>query len=525
MIGSWLGALLVLLPTSPAPAAPQEIAPAPPLSAPENRLELSLDECVHQVLARNLGLKIALLGTAENRASIQQALGAFDPELYANALGGLSEQPTASTFVPPKNQSLTGKTGLRGLASSGLTYDLGYQLDYNRQSPSNPFFGLNPTVQSGVALNLTQPLLRGFGSTVTEAPVRQAEILVARGDLDLYSQVQSVAFLAVQAYWNFVRAIRERDTAKTALEVADELVANNQKRLDAGAMTRLDVLTAQAEAARRKEGLIRAENGVGRAEDAVKILLSPGGELKDWSVKLVPTTEPQLRDEAPMDEEAAVQEAFLTRTDLQSLEKELEAAELSLTVAKDAVLPKFDLIGSYGLGGLGGNSAGETHSNLHLWNDSVDGIVRADSPTWTVGFDFSHPIGNRTAEASRHFAELEKQRSEMNWLQLRMQIVQEMRSALRDVVDAKASSEATTQARILSQEQYQAEVIRLENQHSTTFQVREVQRDLVEAQDAESASITQYEILRAAVERARGTLAQRYGVEFFVQARRGADQR
>jgi len=286
------------------------------------------------------------------------------------------------------------------------------------------------------------------------------------------------------------------------------------------------VLTAQAEAARRKEGLIRAENSVKRAEDALKFLLSPGGDLKDWSVTLVPTTPPQLRDDPPVDEEATVQEAFLSRADLQALESDVAAAELNVTVARDAVLPKFDLIGSYGLGGLGGNSPGATSDpNRSLWWDSVEPIGRGDFPTWTLGFDFSHPIGNRTAEASQHRAELVKQRADMTWLQKRMQIVQEMRGALRDVVDARASSEATTQARVLSQEQYQAEVVRLENQHSTTFQVREVQRDLVEAEDAETASITDYEITRAALERAKGTLAQRYGVQFVLEARRAGDRR
>ena len=527
MIGTWLGSLFfALTPPLPAKPAPQEIEPAAPLIAENGRLELSLDECVHQVLTRNLGLKIAQIGTAENRASILEALGAFDPELYASASGGVSKEPTASSFQSPKNQSLNGRTGIRGLASTGLTYDLGYTVNYNRQSPANPFFGLNPTVVSGLSLSLAQPLLRGAGTTVTEAPVEQAKLLVARGDLDLYAQVQSVAFLAVEAYWIYVRVLRERDTAKTALEVADELVANNQKRLDASAMTRLDVLTTQAEAARRKKKLIRTENSVKRAEDALKFLLSPGGDLKDWSVTLVPTTPPQLRDDPPVDEEATVQEAFLSRADLQALESDVAAAELNVTVARDAVLPKFDLIGSYGLGGLGGNSPGATSDpNRSLWWDSVEPIGRGDFPTWTLGFDFSHPIGNRTAEASQHRAELVKQRADMTWLQKRMQIVQEMRGALRDVVDARASSEATTQARVLSQEQYQAEVVRLENQHSTTFQVREVQRDLVEAEDAETASITDYEITRAALERAKGTLAQRYGVQFVLEARRAGDRR
>lgn len=107
----------------------------------------------------------------------------------------------------------------------------------------------------------------------------------------------------------------------------------------------------------------------------------------------------------------------------------------------------------------------------------------------------------------------------MSWLSLRMTIVQEIRGALRDVADAKAATEASREARVLAEEQYQAELVRLENQHSTTFQVRESQRDLFEAQDAETLAIVQYEILLAALERSRGRLAQQYGVEWELTAR------
>jgi len=310
-----------------------------------------------------------------------------------------------------KNSSVTGATGVRGLYSSGLTYDLGYQLAYNRQSPTNPFFGLNPTVSSNLGLQLMQPLLRGAGYAVNEAPVEQAKLLVARGDLDLYTQLQSTAFEAVQAYWNLVRARRERDTAKNAYEVAQDLVRDNQKRLEAGTMTRIDVLTAAAEAARRKETVIRSENGVGRNEDALKLLLSPGSRLDYWNVAIEPTTLPELQDEKLVDEETAVTQAFESRSDLQAIEVDMRAADLSLLVAKDSELMMFNILGSYGFGGLDGNKSGPgSDTNVRLWGNSLASIRDGDFPTWSIGFDASYPIGNRTADATRHCAELEKER-------------------------------------------------------------------------------------------------------------------
>jgi outer membrane protein TolC len=107
----------------------------------------------------------------------------------------------------------------------------------------------------------------------------------------------------------------------------------------------------------------------------------------------------------------------------------------------------------------------------------------------------------------------------MTWMEKRMEIVQEMRGALRDLVDAKAATEAAHEALVLAREQYQAELVRLENQHSTTFQVREMQRDMFQAEDVETAAITQYEVLRAGLEKARGDLAQSYGVDWKPEPR------
>ncbi len=512
--------LLVAAFLSLAPVASRPDGTAGDGSPAEGVLQLSLEECVRGVLQRNVALRLAELSQAETATEVTRALGAFDPELYASATETDAEQPTASSFQSPKNRSLNGGTGLRGLYRTGLAYDLAYQLAYNRQSPTNPFFGLNPTVSSDLTLHLTQPLLRNFGSTVTEAPVEQARLLVARGDLDLYARIQETAFSAVQAYWNLVKARRDRDTAQAALAVADELVRNNQKRLEAGVMTRLDVLTAQAEAARRLEQKIRAENAVGRAEDALKLLLSPGVDLDEWRVAVEPTTPAGVGDEPLPAEEEAIVAAFADRADLRALEIDLRAADLNLAVTENQSLPQLDLLGSYGYAGLAGKqSGGKNKNNLDLWGNSLAPIRDLDFSTWALGFSLSRPLGNRVAEAVERKARYAKERAYVTWLERRMNVVHELRGALRDVADGRAATQAATQSRILAEQQYQAEVVRLENQHSTTFQVREAQRDLFEAQANETAAITQYEVLLAGLERSRGRLAQHYGVQWRPEER------
>ena len=263
-------------------------------------LELSLDEFVQMVLVRNLDLRIAEINTEITATGVLSAQGAFDPELYLNATGSDDEVPVATTFAASASQSLNVSTGIRGLGRTGLQYDLSYAMRFVRQKQTNPFFDFNPQLSSTVLLNLTQPLLRGAGPTITEATESQNRLLLVQGDYNLMWQVQQKAQEAIQAYWNLVFERRSAATAQTALEVAEELVQNNQRKLDAGFMTRLDVLSAKAEAARRDEALINANNRVANAEDVVKLLLAPGDALTNWEFPILPVTEAELEELPPI---------------------------------------------------------------------------------------------------------------------------------------------------------------------------------------------------------------------------------
>ena len=156
--------------------------------------------------------------------------------------------------------------------------------------------------------------------------------------------------------------------------------------------------------------------------------------------------------------------------------------------------------------------ADEGDKYLDEFDESLTQIRKSQFEQWSVGIDFSYPIGNRTARASVRQARLEKERALMNTAKTRMTILQEARAALRDVRDAYAQTQAAQTATELAKEQYEAELIRLENDRSTTFQVRESQRDWFEAQDTETRAIVDFEIFRARLQQVQGKLAQDYGV-------------
>ena len=123
-----------------------------------------------------------------------------------------------------------------------------------------------------------------------------------------------------------------------SLELSQELERNNRARVDVGQSPPLDLVSARAEVAQRRESLIVAQTQVRQAEDQLRILIVDPKRPDFWSVRLetadlVPPIGPSP------DVDAAVRNALSMRTDLQRTQRQIENSETALALAKNATLP------------------------------------------------------------------------------------------------------------------------------------------------------------------------------------------
>ncbi len=61
------------------------------------------------------------------------------------------------------------------------------------------------------------------------------------------------------AYWDYVFAVQSVDVARQSLQLADELLRNNQTKVEIGTMAPIDVVQAQSQAAQQRQALVTAE--------------------------------------------------------------------------------------------------------------------------------------------------------------------------------------------------------------------------------------------------------------------------
>ena len=82
----------------------------------------------------------------------------------------------------------------------------------------------------------------------------------------------------------------------------------------------------------------------------------------------------------------------------------------------------------------------------------------------------------------------------------------EVREAVRSILTNEKRIEATKKARVLAEEQFQAELNRKKRQVSTTFRVLDVQEDLAKAQANEMKARIDYQVSMVNLKRVTGTL-------------------
>jgi outer membrane protein TolC len=479
----------------------------------ERRETISLADAAVRALQSNLDISISRQ-TKESRIfdiTVEQAK--FDPTLSVNG--------QYNRTVNPLNRPVFGGTGgnlteiqIFDQRSSSVTVDAvqnlitGGNVDVN-YSPArtnvNPSvaqgFLYNPAYTGGLALTLTQPLLRNAGIELTKTFIKVAQ---NNADVEQHvfrDRVMTVLATVEQTYWEVVFANENLKVAQAALKAAEELLATNRAKTKAGVMSIVDVLQAEAAVASRVEQVLVAEKSIRDQEDQLRRLLNPGEEDLRQDVRLTPTDAPVTFLE-PLSLQEAIDIAMEQRPEIVQAKKNVESGELNKQFAKNQLLPTLSFQGTMGLAGLGGD-----------YPQSVQRNLSGDFYNYGAGLVLSYPLGNRSATSTYNKRQLESRNAEATLASVRQQIIVGVREAVRRVQTDFKRIETTRSARIMAEKQLQAEQERLKVGLSTTRFVLDFQRDLATAQGNELRATVDYNKSLSNLARHKATTLDRYNLQ------------
>jgi len=452
-------------------------------------LKLDLMGAYQLALARNLNLHVGRYDMAIANANVRGSGGIFDPTLWANLNFDSTASPT-STILEGANvaesDNMRFGLGVEQLLPSGT--QLGASWSSFRGKTNSTFFFLNPRWDANLNLTLTQPLLNGFGTNATRAQIIIAENL--RDQTAVGFEVEIIRLLAdvELAYWELVATREAIAVTVQSLELAERLLEETRQRVEVGTSAPIDMVQSEATVATRHQELIYANNAAANAEDNLKALL--GFDLPhEWQVR-VETTDSYNVDPLLPDLGESIETALHKRPAIIQQELEMERLNTNVKVARNRALSRLDLTGSYGWGGLSGTSTiddddGNPVTIREGWGDAAQQVFEFDFPRWTVGLNFSVPIGNHRAKEQLAATRYQRDRSGAQLAALKQEITRQVRFAVRALEDGAAAIDAAVASSRLAVRNLEAEQTKFNNGLSTNFQVSEIQDALATAQFAE----------------------------------------
>jgi outer membrane protein len=467
------------------------VVSAQPAAAQGEPLALTLEEAVRRAVENNPDLAIVRLDTDVEAARGGEAKTAFTP-VFGTVLG------RSSTVTPPANFLL----GERGVdvddffSSTGVRQRLPWgsgtwsiSWDTARTSTDNPLTSFDPTLESGVQLAFSQPLLRDRKIDSARHQYAVSKRNVAASDLRFREVVVQTIAAVKQAYWTLKATRANVGVQQRSLDLARELSRENKVRVDAGQIPPIDLVQAEAEVAQRRENLIRAQAAAGDAEDALRRLIVNPNDVGFWQVRIEAVDGLSPVNELP-DVDGAVARALDQRYDIRRAGVDLENATSEIAFLDNQRLPDVRLETSYRGNGLAGTQFLRGNgfpgpvigTRNRSYGDALGQAFSDDYPSWSVGVTVTYPIGQSLEEASRVRAQIERRQVSSRIESLRLEAAETVRRAGRQVTSTAERVEAARAGAALAQERLDSEQRRFEVGLSTTFLVTQAQRDLLEAQ-------------------------------------------
>ena len=476
-------------------------------------VHLSLEDAVKAALDHNLDIAVQRLNPEINDIAYSSLEAFYHPALTSTLAKSASTTPSLSQ-ISGASSGTAGVTQDVATVNGGISQNiywgggaLAATLNNNRQFTSSNNSLFNPSYNPNWSAVYTQPLLRNFHIDSNREQLQVTKLNRDITDVQLRSTITNTLSNVRNAYWDFVFAVQSVEVAQQSVALADQLVKDNQTRVEVGTMAPIDVVTAQSQATARTDEIV------------LKRLLVSGTQDPLWNESIDPSDRPDFRPEA-IDLEQALRRALSERTDLAIAKKTEEQNDVTLKFLQDQLRPQADLVGTYGVTGIGGtqliratNLGGGVQNVIPGGiGDAFSSLFGNNFPRWTLQVNLSYPLGLSSQQAAVAKARVQINQIQAQLKQVELQVATEVTNAVVTTQSDAVIVQAAQAARELAQKTLEAEQSKFEVGMSTNYNVILVQRDLATAQNNELQAILNYRKSLVELDRLQQTTLTTLGI-------------
>lgn len=434
-----------------------------------------------------IGQSRAVLMAAEG--TLRSARGEFDPAVFGEFYKSGADSPSSSPFGGAsvlETEATNSAVGLRMRLPIGT--QLQASVNGQKLQTNSAFAALNPEYSATSSIDITQPLLRGFGPSARAAyssARRQYDAALARYEqavLDIEADVEN-------KYWDLYASERDLAVQVVIRERGQAFLNQATLRAQAGLVGPSDVAKARVFVADQEQQVLDREEALGRTSDEFASMIGqrPGGEQLRYRT----SDEPSASYSGLEGVDPLLHRAFENNRRIKAAEFEVQAARARETGGKWDAWPTLDLVGSIGGNGLAGRAqeivfGGDTVISTFSGGngDSWSQAINRDYPTWLIGVRFEMPIGLRPGRGNRDRLEAERVFQEQVLIDERRGLEEDIRAYHRELLNAEQRLVSAREGVDASMEQVRIGVLEYTNGRISAVDLVLLAEDLARAQQS-----------------------------------------
>jgi len=451
------------------PEAPPAVEPLPPGTP-----IIGLAEAVATALERNFGVLNAADQVTSSRLREGVSRAQFYPKLtptYRRSSDDSQLGLAAEQKLPWTGGSITASALMQSTASNLVTAE------------ATPF----PRT-SDFRLVLTQPLLRGFGPNAAFDDLRNTRRSREGQERTYELRRQQLIVDVTRSYYQVLRDRQLLAVARQSLSRSRNLGKASTARLEVGLVSKLDVYRAELQAAQAEDSQVRAETSLESELERFRTFLGlePSDPLQPEDIVLPEEVTEELE---PL--EVLTQRALENRLDLVETSDQVGDARRASSLAKQNLLPQFDL-------NVGVSQLGRGASFGSAWT-AADRQVN-------VYFSTSYPLERSADAANRATSLLAVASSERSLHQKRLDVEAEVRNKVRDLQRIRKSIDLQRKGVEIAEQQRRLATLRYQRGLASNFDVVDAEGSLVVARTALVGLLSDYQVARIELMQVTGTL-------------------
>jgi outer membrane protein TolC len=271
------------------------------------------------------------------------------------------------------------------------------------------------------------------------------------------------------------------------------LLGEAKLRAAAGLVGPNQVANARVFLAEQEQAVLDQEERLDRGSDRLGTLMGrrPGAGQSRYR----PVQEPP-RDFPSVDQDSLVALALRRNHELRAVERQVAAAKERARRARWNILPSLDLLGAVGGTGLAGTGREVIFGADTLRTDVSGGFgeswaqVRGrDFPTWSIGVEFSLPLGNRSAGGEHDRLRAEVVKAQQRLVAARRAVEEEVRAQHRELMRGQLRLSLAKDGVDASYEQVRIGLLEYKSGRTTAFELVRLGADLAAAQQRYSEAL------------------------------------